>query len=111
MISENDIIIEQTDVQILNGDFDVQDANNQNIKHLLIGKPGDYKIFPSVGVGIYYMQNADLNNFSVTLSKIREQIIKDGYKNPDISGRQTGDVKSELEITAIRKGYPDKTIL
>lgn len=111
MISENDIIIEPTDVKTLNGDFDIQDANNQNIKHLCVASPSNYKISPEIGVGIYNMQNLPINSFNIILAKIRSVLINDGYKNPKITGQQTGLDESDLEITAIRKQSPQRKVI
>jgi hypothetical protein len=110
MINENDILIEPTDVKIINGDFAIEDANNQNIKHLCIATPGDYKAAPGVGVSLYNMQNNPINNFQTILSKIRSELRSDGYKNPVISGNQTGLNSTELEVSAARKTNPIRKI-
>jgi hypothetical protein len=111
MIDERDILIEPEDVKIVNGDFAIVDANNQNIKHLCIANPGDFKVFPGVGAGLYNMQNNPINNFQEVLSKIRSELINDGYKNPVITGTQTDIESTELEISAVRKKKPNRKII
>lgn len=111
MINENDIIIEPGDVKIVDGDFAIETANNQNIKHLCIANPGDFKIFPGIGSRLYAMQNNPINDFTIILSRIRSELINDGYKNPNITGKQNELNKTGLEVSAERKKRPNRKII
>lgn len=110
-ISENDILIENTDVAITGGDFDIQDCNNQNVKHLLIADAGNYIISPSLGVGIYRMQNEVVSDFREIFAKIGDQLKKDGYKYPEYTGENTSGDAVNLEITAIREKIPKRNTI
>ena len=106
---ETDIIIEPSDVKILNGDFFIGNANNQNIKHLLVANPGQFLISPTIGIGIYSYQNYATSDGRKLTAKIREELRKDGYDSVRISG--VFDYKtstSELKITANRVSKPKR---
>jgi hypothetical protein len=49
----DDILYDQENKPtIRNGDFDIGNATNQHIKHLLIGNKGDFRFSPYVGLGL-----------------------------------------------------------
>lgn len=47
-----DILFNGSDLIIKNGDFWVENSENQHVEHLLKANPGDYKQFPITGVNI-----------------------------------------------------------
>jgi len=102
MIQENDIIIENSDVKIVNGDFDIGDANSQNIKHLCIADAGNYVISAKTGAGIYRFQNKSSYDIRGLLSTIASELKQDGYKYPEFSQNESG----AMDIKAIRTKKP-----
>ena len=110
-ISENDIIIENDDVLIVDGDFSIQNANNQNIKHICIAQPGNYIGAPSVGARIYKMQNDNFNDFREILSTIAQQLKKDGYNYPDFINETTDPDNAQLTVTAKRVLSPKREVI
>jgi len=101
-VPENDIIIE-ADLQILNGDFNIFSANEQNIKHILISSPGNFLLTPSLGVDIYRQQNASFVDWRPLVSKIKSELKKDGYDNTKISGVADNKTdKSSLNVLSDR---------
>lgn len=106
---EDDIIIEQEDVKVIGGDFAIQSANLQNIKHIEIAEAGNYCISPTVGVAIYKQQSAPIVDFRTFTSKSNKELIKDGYSNINITGQYNSTTdKTEMQITAIRKRSPQR---
>jgi hypothetical protein len=106
---EDDIIIEQEDVKVIGGDFAIQSANLQNIKHIEIAEAGNYYISPTVGVAIYKQQSAPIVDFRTFTSKSNKELIKDGYSNINITGQYNSTTdNTELQITALRKKSPDR---
>jgi len=106
---ETDILIEPTDVKIVNGDFLIGNSNNENIKHLCICNPGQFLISPTIGVGIYRYQNAPAVDARQLNARIREQLKNDGYDSIKTTG-QTDNRTSEtyLQITAERVKKPNR---
>lgn len=47
-----DIMMDEEELQITNGDFVIGESTAQHQKHLLIAEPGNYRIYPEIGVGI-----------------------------------------------------------
>ncbi len=102
-MEENDILIEPDDMQVIEGDFFISNANSQNIKHILIASPGNYLLTPSLGVDLYKLQNSSFVDFRPFVSKVKSELRKDGYDNTLITG--SGDNvqdKAFLEVTADR---------
>jgi hypothetical protein len=74
----NDYLLDPVtnDLQIVNGDFVLGDATQQNQKQLIYASPGAYKQYPTVGVDIMnYLKD---ENSSDLLRAIRQQFILDG---------------------------------
>lgn len=107
-ISENDIIIENEDVHILNGDFDIKDARDQNIKHILIAQPGNYVVSPSAGAMVYKFQNDNINDFREVLAVIAQSLKKDGYNYPDFYNQTQREEEIKLTIDAQRIAIPNR---
>jgi hypothetical protein len=110
-ILENDIIIENTDAIVVNGDFSVQDANNQNIKHICYAQPGNYIGAASVGAMIWKFQNSEFNDFREVLSAIAQELKKDGYEYPDFINESNDPESLEMTVTAKRISIPKREVL
>jgi hypothetical protein len=106
MISENDIIIED-DLKIVNGDISIENANNQNIKHLMIANAGNFYIKPKIGASLYLAQNSSITDYRLLVSRIKSELKNDGYDNIKITGTYDDETQgTELKITAERVTYP-----
>ena len=107
-ILETDILIEP-DLQIANGDFNIGDANNENIKYLCIANPGQFLLSPTVGASLYRAQNASTNDARVLTASIRDQLRSDGYDEARITGEaNTKTSEGQLRITATRVKKPKR---
>jgi hypothetical protein len=74
----NDYLLDPVtnDLQVVNGDFVIGDATQQNQKQLLFASPGAYKQYAAVGVDLMnYLKD---ENSSDLLRAIRQQFILDG---------------------------------
>lgn len=79
---DGDLLIDE------NGDPVVGDAEQQQIELLLKSNPGDWKLNPTVGVGlINYMNSTDVGKLPILIKK---QLEMDGFKVKDI--KLTGSV-------------------
>ena len=71
------------DLQVVDGDFVIGDATQQNQKQLLFASPGGYKQYPTIGVDIMnYLKD---ENFNDLLSAIRQQFVLDGMTVNNLS--------------------------
>jgi hypothetical protein len=105
---ESDLIIEP-DLLIQSNDIVIKNANEQNIKHLLIAK-GNYILAPAVGVGIYTLQNSSITDYRSIVSKIKQELRNDGYDDVQIGGEtDTVTGESQLSVTALRVTTPKET--
>lgn len=74
-----DFIIEE-DLLIINGDFAVKPADQQNIEHLLLTQKGSYKEFPILGVGIKnYLNSPDATSRLRLENEIDKQLAYDNF--------------------------------
>jgi len=111
-MTENDIIIEDLDVNVLNGDFDVFSAKEQNIKHLLFADKGTYLLAPTIGIGIRRFQGNPQNDYRILDSLIRTELTKDGYSDVRLTATAlTGTNKSNLTIDCNRINSPKRQII
>jgi hypothetical protein len=111
-ILENDIIIENTDVQIsVSGDFDIQSANNQNIKHICIAHPGNYPVSPSVGAMIDQFQNDNVTDLRTVLNTVAKELKKDGYSYPDFYNQSIDPEDLSISISAKRIAIPKREVI
>lgn len=80
----NDI---NTQVPILNGDFNVSFSDEQHVQLLLLSKPGDFKFDPLLGIDITQEFNATLSPTRVQEleRKIRLNLEADGASNIQVS--------------------------
>lgn len=110
-ISENDIMIENDDVKVVNGDFDIRDVNEQNIKHILIAQPGQFISSPSVGAMIWKLQNENITDFREVIRAVASELIKDGYSYPDFINTTESLENIKLVITAKRNAEPKREVI
>jgi len=89
-----DYLVDNTgDLQIANGDFVKGDSTLQNQKALLMAQPGEYKQYPTAGVGIMnYLKDVDNNDL---LRQIRLQFAQDGMTVKTLS-----IVNGEIQVVA-----------
>ena len=76
-----DIMIEDGELVIANGDFLLSDSDNTHISHILIAEKGHYRQHPLCGVGVKSFQNAPLAQSVLALlrKRIEMQLRLDGY--------------------------------
>lgn len=74
-----DYIIED-DLLIIDGDFAVNSADQQNIEYLLLTQKGSYKEFPILGVGIKkYLNSPDATSRLRLENEIDKQLAYDNF--------------------------------
>jgi len=89
----NDLILEDYDLQIKNGDFVVGESTRQHQNLLLLADKGEFKQFPTIGVGILrYLEDYNGDNLA---REIRTEFNRDGMTVREI--KFTG---SKIDITA-----------
>ena len=72
-----DILLENDDLQILNGDFFVGDSQNQSVELLLKSMQGEWKEYPEAGCGLLKTQNGVIDRFFQR--NISVQLEADGF--------------------------------
>ena len=96
-----DFIINE-DIEIANGDFVIEDSEQQHVQHILNAAPGNYYQYPTLGVDI---QNEAGNNSSTEMIKrlIKKNLEDDNYKVTGliVEFDQNGELK--LQLAAERK--------
>lgn len=95
---ESDFILNDTDIEIRNGDFLISDANAQNIGYILMASKGTNKEYPLTGADLLKIRNAPIPDFRVLLSEIKAELKKDGYKTVTITSLNN----QNLDINAKR---------
>lgn len=85
-IISNDLIINETDIVIQDGDFLIGESDNQNVFANLKARKGQFYENPLIGIGIDDFQNSSKTKREIT-KEIREGLLKDNYraKNLDVS--------------------------
>lgn len=75
-----------SDVEILSGDFRVDESDQQHIKHIMTSDKGQFRQWPLIGVGIIKQQNGSINRTDLKQT-IRVQLKYDEFtvKRIDIS--------------------------
>jgi hypothetical protein len=82
------------DLQIANGDFVKGDSTQQNQNALLYAQPGEYKQFPTAGVGLFkYLKSND--NGAALMRAIRQQFTQDGMQVSSL-----GIVNGDIQVVA-----------
>lgn len=72
-----DILLENDDLQVVNGDFFVGDSQNQSVEWLLKTMQGEWKQHPEAGCGLSKAQNGVIDRF--LNRNIRVQLQADGF--------------------------------
>ena len=70
------------DLEIKDGDFFIDDSDNQHQKHILMAYKGEYKANPELGVGIDQMLNED--DITPVLIEAKKNLQYDGVDVNDI---------------------------
>lgn len=79
-----DILLDDSnDLIIQNGDFKVEESDQQHIQLIIESWIGSWKQFPLVGVGITNYKNSAGQSIALKRS-IAVQLEADGYNKPDI---------------------------
>ena len=78
-----DIILENDDIVIKNGDIKVGLSDAQHVEHIMRSSKGQYYQHPLVGVGIYGWINSKLPNQELR-QNIKTQLESDNYRVTDI---------------------------
>ena len=94
-MTRHDLILNNGDLQIVDGDFVISRSDNQNIELILLSSIGSWKQSPLLGADI----SQDLNGLFTPQVKgrITKQLFIDGYNNVDIRFN-TSTSKIELKI-------------
>ncbi|MFC4636188.1 hypothetical protein ACFO3O_19935 [Dokdonia ponticola] len=75
----NDFIIED-DLEIMNGDFCIDEASQQNLTHILLSQKGSFKEYPILGVGLTRYINSPDSTARLRLeNEIDKQLIYDNF--------------------------------
>ena len=89
----NDLLLEDYDLLIENGDFVAGESTRQHQDLLLLADKGEFKQFPTVGVGIYrYLEGFNSNDLA---REIRTEFNRDGMTVQSIKF-----IGSKIDITA-----------
>lgn len=79
-----DILLNDENEPILiNGDFQIGDSNQQEIKNILIAFKGEFKSTPLLGAELQRMLKARNSRQSIT-REVSEQLRFDGFQNIDL---------------------------
>ena len=84
------------DLAILNGDFAVGVSDLQNVERILIGKPGQYKKDPWVGVGIEDYLNAPIS------PRVRQELEREIKLQLDADGAKNTVIKLDSELLNVQ---------
>ena len=96
MTLESDIIITKDgDADIKGGDFNVRNANSQNIAFVCFAAKGNNKKFPTSGTGLFGIRNAPTTDARNLSRIIKAELKKDGYNTVSIFNETNG-----IEINA-----------
>jgi hypothetical protein len=88
-------VAEDGDLAIINGDIDLGESTLQHQHNLLLSEKGEYKQYPTVGVGIinYLSDDADANDLQTAIQRELEadgvdiSLLKiNGFNNIQIEG-------------------------
>ncbi len=82
-MARKDIILEDNDLKIVNGDFLVTQSDLQHVRHILEANQGQYKEHPVIGVGIRKMLNGVIGGSE--RREISIHLTADGYRVRNIA--------------------------
>lgn len=91
-----DILLENDDLQLVNGDFFVGDSQNQSVELLLKTMQGEWKQHPEAGCGLSKAQNGVIDRF--LNRNIRVQLQADGFSVEKLNIGENGlEIKGNYE--------------
>jgi hypothetical protein len=74
-----DLLTEEGEISLVNGDFATGEADGQHIEDILLSAPGDYLNSPLTGVRIRSALNGPENSLKIK-QRIRTQLQADGFQ-------------------------------
>jgi hypothetical protein len=84
-----DILLDVTgDLAVLNGDFVIGDANQQNVELILKTSPGEWKRNPTVGAGLVNSYQGSVTGF--VKRNVTVQLEADGYGVNELTVNENG---------------------
>lgn len=98
MAAVNDILFENDDLVIINGDLLVGESDQMHIEHIVRAEKGHFRQFPLLGVGIRKELSGDINPHELK-QDIKTQLIGDNYSVKQII--VPPDFK--ISVNAVRK--------
>jgi hypothetical protein len=96
-----DIQVVNDEVQIKNGDFYVNDSDQQHVEHILKANPGQFYQHPLIGVGVFRYTNASVNPSAVK-QRIKLHLKSDNYRIDKLVVKQDPGGPMETYIAATR---------
>lgn len=91
-----DILLQDNDLQIINGDFFVGESQNQSVELLLTTMQGEWKEHPEAGCGLSKAQNGVIDRFFQR--NIRVQLEADGFAIENLNITEKGiEIKGKYE--------------
>jgi hypothetical protein len=98
----NDILLDgDFDLAFVDGDFAIGESTRQHQNLILISEPGEWREFPTVGVGIRSKLLGD--NPGEVVSEIKRQFEGDGMRVTTVRGRISPDGQAKIDTDAF---YP-----
>ncbi len=83
-----DILLKESDLQLINGDFFVGESQNQSVELLLQSMQGEWKEHPEAGCGLSKAQNGVIDRFFTR--NIRVQLEADGFSTETLIINEKG---------------------
>ena len=101
MIFKDILLTDAGDIDVASGDFKVDESDNQHIMLIMNTYPGNWKKFPTCGVGIrdYILSAGKANELR---RSINVQMDADGYKNIKVVLSPSPDGHFEYNVDAER---------
>jgi len=93
-MGRKDILFNE-DLEVLNGDFSIQESDQQHINHIMRANKGHYYQFPLIGLGGVKLINGNFRMDQLK-SDIKLQLKSDNYLTLDV----TLNEKNEILINA-----------
>jgi phage baseplate assembly protein W len=80
-----DILLENNDLLIINGDFVLADSEEQHIRDIIQANKGEFRENPLMGAGIQNYINAPGNNLEAFKGAVRKSLMLDNYSINSLS--------------------------
>ncbi|OPB87804.1 hypothetical protein [Elizabethkingia occulta] len=74
---------ESGELVIINGDFVIDESDQQHVKDIVIACPGEFKQYPLLGFGAVLQLKKNQNDLAFKRD-LKIQLEYDGYPDPDI---------------------------